>query len=204
MLVVLLSAVFLAGAALVMRPISGAASSIATKNLASAQNGGDFTSSQIEQAEIGLAISPVPLSQVGIGRGRIQVGLGSYLVNTGGCNDCHTNPPYLEGHDPFKGEPEQINAAGFLGGGQEFGPFTSRNLTPDPDEGNLPAGLTLDQFKLVLRTGIDLDKAHPLMGPLLQVVPWPVFGKKTDQELDAVYAYLLHIPHVETKAKPKT
>jgi len=204
MLVVLLSAVFLAGAALVMRPISGAASSIATKNLASTKAGiDDFTSSEIEQAEIGLALSPVPLAQVGIGRGRILVGLGSYLVNTGGCNDCHTNPPYLDGHDPFKGQPEQINAAGFLGGGQEFGPFTSRNLTPDPDEGNLPAGLTLDQFKLVIRTGIDLDKAHPLLGPLLQVMPWPVFGKKTDQELEAIYAYLGHIPHVET-AKPKT
>jgi hypothetical protein len=205
MIVVLLSAVFLTGAALVMRPISGAASPIAPKkNLANATTGtDDFSESQIEQAEIGLALSPVPLSQVGIGRGRIQVGLGSYLVNTGGCNDCHTNPSYLDGHDPFKGQPEQINAAGFLAGGTEFGPFTSRNLTPDPDEGNLPAGLTLDQFKLVMRTGIDLDKAHPQMGPLLQVMPWPVFGKKTDQELEAVYDYLLHIPHVET-AKPKT
>ena len=29
------------------------------------------------------------------GRDRSQVGLGSYLVNAvGGCNDCHTAPPY--------------------------------------------------------------------------------------------------------------
>jgi hypothetical protein len=193
MIVVLLSVLFVVGTATVTKSSSAGRA---------AQNQG-FSDSQIEQAEIGLALSPVPLSQIGIGRGRILVGLGSYLVNTGGCNDCHTNPSYLDGHDPFKGQPEQINAAGFLGGGQTFGPFTSRNLTPDPDEGNLPAGLTLDQFVLVIRTGIDLDKAHPQMGPLLQVMPWPTFGKKTDQELEAIYAYLLHIPHVET-AKPKT
>src|SRR5262249_20678804 len=38
------------------------------------------------------------------------VGLGSYLVNAvGGCNDCHTAPPYSQ--DPFAGlgAPKQIN-----------------------------------------------------------------------------------------------
>src|SRR5262245_24313030 len=35
----------------------------------------------------------------------ILVGLGSYFVNAaGGCNDCHTNPPYAAGGDPFSGE----------------------------------------------------------------------------------------------------
>jgi hypothetical protein len=193
MLVVLLSVIFVAGAATVTKSSSAS-------RAAGVQG---FSDSQIEQAEIGLALSPVPLSQVGIGRGRILVGLGSYLVNTSGCNDCHTNPSYLPGNDPFMGQPEKINAAGFLGGGQTFGPFTSRNLTPEPDENNLPAGLTLDQFILVIRTGIDLDKAHPQMGPLLQVMPWPTFGKKTDQELEAIWNYLLHIPPVVI-AKPKT
>jgi hypothetical protein len=70
-----------------------------------------------------------------------------------------------------------------------------------PDEGNLPAGLTLDQFKLVMRTGIDLDKAHPLMGPLLQVAV-AGFGKRRPGARRRL-RYLLHIPHVET-AKPKT
>ena len=51
---------------------------------------------------------------------------------------------YEEGGDPFLGQPEQIYAAGYLAGGRPFGPFTSRNLTPNGN--GLPAGLTLDIF----------------------------------------------------------
>ena len=94
-----------------------------------------------EKARIarGFQIAPVKLKLKG--RNRDLVGLGSYIVNAqGGCNDCHTNPPYAEGGDPFQGEPEQINTAGYLAGGTAFGPFVSANITPDED--GLPAGLT--------------------------------------------------------------
>jgi len=58
-----------------------------------------------ERIQKGLAIAPVPLNLQG--RDRELVGLGSYLVNaTGGCNDCHTNPPFAPGGDPFQGEPK--------------------------------------------------------------------------------------------------
>ena len=94
----------------------------------------------------GFAIAPVTLHY----RKNVRdlVGLGSYIVNSGGCNDCHTNPSYAQGHDPFLGQPEQVNTAGYLGGGQAFGPFLSRNLTPD--ENGLPAGLTWDQFRTAI------------------------------------------------------
>jgi hypothetical protein len=40
----------------------------------------------------GFAIAPVPLDLTGKSPG--FVGLGSYIVNTSGCNDCHTwHPP---------------------------------------------------------------------------------------------------------------
>src|SRR5436189_2528068 len=42
------------------------------------------------------------------GKNLALVGLGSYLVNTTGCNDCHTHPNWAPGGNPFKGEPEQI------------------------------------------------------------------------------------------------
>ena len=142
---------------------------------------------------IGHKINPVPLRHRPAELKQI-IGLGSYIVNTGGCNDCHTNPSYVEGGDPFLGQPEQVNVEGFLAGGQQFGPFTSRNLTPD--ENGLPAGLTFAGFRKTLRTGIDSKAAHPQFGPLLQVMPWPVFGKKTDRELFAVYQYLKSIPSV--------
>jgi hypothetical protein len=116
----------------------------------------------------GLKISPVHLNLQG--KNLALVGLGSYIVNAqGACNDCHTNPPFVEGHDPFQGQPEKINPDNFLIGGVAFGPFTSRNITPD--ENGLPAGLTFKQFKDVMRTGVDPDQLHPQISPLLQVMP---------------------------------
>src|SRR4051812_25457065 len=63
----------------------------------------------------GFAIAPVPLDLQG--KDRALVGLGSYIVNAqSACNDCHTQPLYAPGHDPFKGGDGQINAAGYLKG----------------------------------------------------------------------------------------
>ncbi|HZF07696.1 MAG TPA: cytochrome C [Thermoanaerobaculia bacterium] len=144
----------------------------------------------------GYQIAPVPLRLRGLDRD--LVGLGSYIVNAqGGCNDCHTNPSYAAGHDPFMGQPKQVNAAHYLAGGQQFGPFTSRNITPDPAHGNLPAGLTFPQFKQVIRTGVDPENEHPQLGPLLQVMPWPTYQTMTDRDLLAIYTYLRAIPHAE-------
>ena len=145
----------------------------------------DTEASRIQR---GYQIAPVPLKLRGLNRS--LVGLGSYIVNAqAACNDCHTNPPFAAGGDPFEGEPEHINTAGYLAGGVPFGPtIVSRNITPD-DEG-LPAGLTFPEFKRVLRTGHDPDEE----GRLLQVMPWPVFGKMTDRDLRAVYEYLRSIP----------
>src|SRR6516164_1399061 len=97
----------------------------------------DGDESQIKQ---GYAIAPVPLNLAN--KNRALVGLGSYLVNTGGCNDCHTHPSYLAGHNPFQGQPEAINAARYLSGGRTFppAPFVSANITPDAT--GKPAGLT--------------------------------------------------------------
>ena len=49
----------------------------------------------------------------------------------------------------------------------------------------MPAGLTLDQFIQVMRTGKDFDNLHPQMGPLLQVMPWPISRNMTDDDLRA-------------------
>ena len=141
----------------------------------------------------GFSLAPVELNLRG--KNRALVGLGSYIVNAqGGCNDCHTNPAYLPGHDPFQGEEEQINAPCYLSGGVAFGPFISRNLTPNSQ--GLPAGLTFEQFLHVLRTGEDLKSPFnpPFDGGLLQVMPWPVYGKMTDRDIKAIYEYLTTIP----------
>jgi len=144
---------------------------------------------QASRIQIGFAIAPVPLQLQG--KNRALVGLGSYLVNAGGgCNDCHTAPPFLEGGNPFLGETPVVNSAQYLAGGTAFGPlFISRNLTPD--EFGRPAGLTFEEFLHTIRTGEDRRDDGT---PILQVMPWPVYGQLSDRDLRAIYEYLSAIP----------
>jgi hypothetical protein len=141
----------------------------------------------------GFAIAPVKLNLVE--KNRALVGLGSYFVNAvGGCNDCHTNPNYAPGGNPFLGQPKQVNVAGYLAGGRAFGLIISRNLTPDKT--GLPeGGANFAEFLDTMRNGTDRHvlPAHRL----LQVMPWPVFQDMTDSDLRAIFEYLRAIPCVE-------
>jgi hypothetical protein len=208
--------------------------------LAAAPGSGGDDASRIQQ---GFAIAPVPLNLKG--KNVALVGLGSYLVNAlGDCNGCHTSggPPnfnYLGGHNPYfllQG-PTMTDPANYLAGGADFGtalPFNvppgsaygnylgpdivTRNLTPDKN--GLPeGGMTLAEFKEILRTGVDMDKIHPtcisptggpggtptpancipppVNGALLQIMPWPVFHNLSDGDIDAIYEYLSAIPCID-------
>ena len=152
--------------------------------------------SEKNEIQRGFEIAPVRLNLVG--KNRALVGLGSYIVNgQGGCNDCHTHPSYAQGGNPFVGQPEQINADQYLSGGRVFGPVAvSRNLTPDHT--GKPAGLTFEEFRHLLRTGQDPDTP----GKLLQVMPWPVYGKMTDLDLRAIYEFLSAIPSLPNNPNP--
>src|SRR3954451_7182133 len=105
---------------------------------------------ELAQVLRGYEITPVKLDLRG--KDWWLVGLGSYIVNTTGCNDCHTHPNWADGGNPYLGQPEQINTAQYLTGGRTFGTDTtvsptvaivSANLTPDPT--GKPAGLNLKQ-----------------------------------------------------------
>ncbi|HEY7289395.1 MAG TPA: hypothetical protein VH583_06115 [Vicinamibacterales bacterium] len=157
--------------------------------------------SEIARIARGYRIAPVRLNLSQ--KNPFLVGLGSYVVNAvGGCNDCHTNPPYAAGGNPFQGQPKHVNTANYLAGGMAFGPIVSRNLTPDSK--GLPAGLTYDQFQRTIRTGVDQKNLHPQISPLLQVMPWPVYQDMTERDLRAVYEYLRAIPHAEPAAATAT
>jgi hypothetical protein len=169
----------------------------------------------------GFQIAPVPLNMTGLDPN--LVGYGSYVVNTGGCNDCHSAGPqtqYLPTGNPFFGVPQVTNPATYLGGGRDFGAFPdpagpfphiiSRNLTPDKT-GLAEGGNSLSQFMQIMRTGVDFDQMHPTCsgppngsclpapfnGALLQIMPWPGFQSLTDHDLQSIYAYLTAIPCVE-------
>jgi hypothetical protein len=132
----------------------------------------------LHRIKIGYAIGPVPLDLAG--KNRLLVGLDA------------------EGGNPFVGEPERVNQEAYLGGGVPFGPFVSRNLTPN--RLGLPAGLTLEQFGETMRAGRDLKNRPPAVPSealdLLQVMPWPVYAHMNDRDLKAVYEYLRAIPCV--------
>lgn len=144
------------------------------------------------EIETGFRISPVQLNVKH--KDFDLVGLGSYIVNAqAGCNDCHTCPSYKPGHSPatvLPGQEVEVNGLNYLAGGVAFGPFTSPNLTPDAT--GKPAGLTLEEFQTLMRTGHDPD--NPNVNALLQVMPWPVFRHMTGRDLDAIYSFLSAIP----------
>jgi hypothetical protein len=186
------------------------------------QDQGDGSDSRIEQ---GFEIAPVHLNMDGLNPA--LVGLGSYIVNTEGCNDCHSaGPPtqYARGGNPFFGQPKKVNPATYLGGGRDFlttsGPpsphIISRNLTPSTKTG-LPEGdHSFEEFLTIIRTGKDFDHLHPncsvtvttncypqnlpnppVDGDLLQVMPWPNFKDLTDHEIRAIYEYLKAVPCIQ-------
>jgi len=181
-----------------------------------------------EMISIGFAVAPVPLNLAG--KDRDMVGLGSYLVNViGDCNGCHSDGPateFIPTGNPYLRKPPggpfsgsiQINTATYLGGGRDFGPFpfptstlqiVSRNLTPD--KSGLPeGGHTLAEFIQIMRTGVDMDHAHPncptnapncmappFDGDKLQIMRWPFFRNMTERQLKAMYTFLSAIPCLE-------
>jgi hypothetical protein len=118
---------------------------------------------------------------------------------------------YLAGGTPFGPFP---GTGKFVPPGSPQGLYVySRNLTPgcesSPCTNPLPEGGTSFQdFVTIIRAGHDFDNAHPAcpaMGAqgciappfdanLLQVMPWPVYGNMSDDDLAAIYEYLKAIP----------
>lgn len=156
----------------------------------------DFLDSE-NPVKRGFAIVPPGVVLNLADKDRQLVGLGSYVVNTSGCVDCHSHPTYSPGGDPFRGEPERLNAEEYLSGGRQFGPITAANITPD--NAGRPAGLTRREFIQMMRTGHN-PKDPP--GTIVQVMPWPVYGKKTELELIAMYEYLRAIPSLPDNTHP--
>ena len=186
-------------------------------------HGDSISSSEVQQ---GFAISPIPASQLNFkGKNHDMVGVGSYLVNgPGDCSGCHSYPQYLPmgdaagsnpaAGDPFEGTPSSqglntqlvanYNIMHYLAGGQCFGPFMARNITPDSN--GLPQGLTQAEFVQAMRTGDDVhcdnDPTDPICSlgpptPVLQVMPWPAFHNMTDKDLESIYQYLTALPSAE-------
>jgi hypothetical protein len=134
------------------------------------------------------------------------VARGLYIVNAGGCHDCHTPLKMgAEGPEPdmtraLSGHPETISIGTppSLGKGPwlwaaaetntafagPWGISYAANLTPDVNTG---LGIwTEDMFFKAIRTGRHMGTSRPIAPPM----PWLAFRNYSDHDLHAIWSYL--------------
>jgi mono/diheme cytochrome c family protein len=119
-----------------------------------------------------------------------QVARGRYLVTISGCSDCHT-PGALLGAPDMK---RYLGGSdvGFSIPGQ--GVFVGQNLTPDKETG---LGAWTDaQIIAAIRTGKTPDGRT-----LSPVMPYPALAHLTDEDAQAIVAFLKSLPSVSNKVK---
>jgi len=96
---------------------------------------------------------------------------GEYIARLGDCVACHT----AEKGVPF---------AGGLKLSTPFGALYSTNITPDPDNGI--GHYSFAQFDRAMRRGIAADGRN-----LYPAMPYPSYAKIGDEDMQALYAYLM-------------
>ncbi len=102
---------------------------------------------------------------------REQVAKGAELAHLGNCLGCHT----AEGGKPYAGG-TPIKTP--------FGTIYGTNVTPDPDTGI--GRWPLEAFTRAMREGLDLEGRH-----LYPAFPYDHFTKVTDDDIAALYAFLM-------------
>jgi mono/diheme cytochrome c family protein len=143
------------------------------------------------------------------------VARGAYLVNYGGCNDCHT-PKVFSPSGPapditrlLSGHPAEaqlpVLPAGVVGADpSKWGAITTADLTAwsGPWGTSFAANLTPDQtglaawtdslFIATMRTGKHMGSGRVVLPPM----PWFSLNALTDDDLRAIFAYLRSLPPV--------
>ena len=141
---------------------------------------------------------------------------GKYLITAGGCHDCHSpkvfgpQGPKIDETKILSGHPAEMQLAEFDPAILELGKYIlftqdvtaaigpwgasfAANLTPDNETGI--GTWQPDMFINALRTGKHLGAGRPILPPM----PWEMIGKLTDEDLQAMFAYLKSIPPIKNK-----
>jgi mono/diheme cytochrome c family protein len=117
-----------------------------------------------------------------------QVERGKYLVQFGGCSDCHT-PGHFLGHPDMA----RLLAGSDVGFGVPgHGVFVGPNLTPDKETGL--GNWSAQQIVNAITTG-----QRPDGRILAPVMPWRGFAVLTKPDALAIAAYLKSLPPVSNK-----
>lgn len=141
------------------------------------------------------------------------VARGKYLVQLGGCTDCHTRKEMTERgpvDDPamlLAGHPEGLilpppehqagpwgaATAGMTAWTGPWGVSYASNLTPDPETGL--GGWTEAEFIAALRIGKHKGNGRPILPPM----PWQPLSEAQEEDLKAMFAYLRSLPPVKNR-----
>jgi mono/diheme cytochrome c family protein len=109
---------------------------------------------------------------------------GQALAGAGYCAVCHTR----QGGEPL---------AGGYGLRTPFGTIYSTNLTPEPQTGI--GRWSLEAFTRAMHEGVARDGSH-----LFPAFPYDHFTKVSDDDMQALYAYLMTRPSVRAPAQANT
>ncbi len=140
---------------------------------------------------------------------------GRYMVTVMGCADCHApkkmgeygpvpdESRYLSGHPegselpPAPALPEGPWAAvgtwDLTAWSGPWGTSFTMNLTPDENTGI--GSWSEETFIKALRTGRHMGVSRPILPPM----PWENFAKLSDEDIKAVYAYLMSQPPIHNR-----
>lgn len=144
-----------------------------------------------------------------------QIARGKYMVTVCGCNDCHTPLKMGDaGPEPdmsrmLSGHPESLvmppapklppgpwgisAAATLTAWSGPWGVSFTANLTPDKETGL--GKWTARTFKDTIRTGRHEGRGRAILPPM----PIPMYKHLTDEDLEAIFAYLQSIPPIRNK-----
>jgi mono/diheme cytochrome c family protein len=159
------------------------------------------------------ALAGAPAKAPGAGAAKSQpaarVARGEYLVTIAGCHDCHTpfkmgaNGPEPDMSRMLSGHPDSMKlppppspvgpwvmavAATNTAWAGPWGVSFTANLTPDPDTGL--GKWTARNFRDTIRTGRRMGKGRAILPPM----PIPMYKHMTDEDLEAIFAYLQSVP----------
>jgi hypothetical protein len=140
-----------------------------------------------------------------------RIARGKYLVNFGGCNDCHT-PLKMTDKGPvpdmtrmLSGHPESTklpapdlkpgpwfaSTAGMTAWAGPWGISYAANLTPDVNTG---MGIwTEEMFVNAMKSGKHMGAGRDILPPM----PWQAVAGLEDEDIKAIYAYLRSVPAIE-------
>jgi hypothetical protein len=145
-----------------------------------------------------------------------KIALGKYIVHTSACDDCHTPKIFTEKGPVFdttkllSGHPQGETlpsldlkalgqntwAATTMGLTAWVGPWGvsyASNLTPDNATGI--GTMTEEMFLKCMKEGKYMGVGRTLLPPM----PWEVYGKKSDDDLKAIYAYLMSLKPIRNE-----